>query len=483
MIKKEKVLRGSFFLGVFAFFYAFYMFFYPLTLQTPDDWRYIDYWRDAAFAMLGRGWNPSRVLPETLMPLAAHMGFILGKFWHMSFIKSIAFGLSIMLIAFIMIYFYSFDYMIRQLWKGISIYEELFIDIVFILFHFWIFRSEQIANTYMFDGGNPNTFYFYVIPYLLNCSMCFFWSVYKTKGSNRPVLVNSLLILGLYLAVFSNMFSSEIIVTYAVLNIICYCFNEYSKSKEKKIFVLDLRYELLTVMMWLYSIVAEWMGGRAHSIVDDGEGDNLLSSLIETASYLGNLIKRVNKYYAVITVLLFIYLFVFMIKDRKVREHSCIYSYVYRCIFMGICIWGYQMLLCSVVDPRYIERALISNTYFITIILIDVLAIIHIIMRVPKMMVFAPLFILIVASMLSTSMPTYSGHECWVKREEQLYDYYLDLIAEAELKDAQEITITKPDWYYGTSNEEYDKLLAEYMASTLFKYGITSKKMAISFEQ
>ena len=221
--KRESITRLVYFACVFIILMIFYSIYYPMILSSPDDWRYINYWRDNALVYIGRGWNPARVLPEMLMPLMANIGFSFGRLFGMSFMKSISIGLSLGVVIFICLYIYFFSRMIRKQF-ALDVFQELFAATVFLLIHFWIFRSNTFRNTFLIDGGDPNTYYYYVIPFLLNCTVCFIWSTCdsSTDISIWPEIIKGTWIIAIYLAVFSNMFNSIVIAVYASLRLFIY---------------------------------------------------------------------------------------------------------------------------------------------------------------------------------------------------------------------------------------------------------------------
>lgn len=72
MNKKEKVISFIFLIMISLFFIIFYVVIHPIVLFDSDDWIYCNVSRDAI--PLYRTWNPTRILPEVLMPLCTKMG-------------------------------------------------------------------------------------------------------------------------------------------------------------------------------------------------------------------------------------------------------------------------------------------------------------------------------------------------------------------------------------------------------------------------
>lgn len=68
MSKRDKWFGAICSGAIFAFLFVFFARVHPLMLFDTDDWQYISYSRHAV--PIWGDWNPTRVFPETVMPLA-----------------------------------------------------------------------------------------------------------------------------------------------------------------------------------------------------------------------------------------------------------------------------------------------------------------------------------------------------------------------------------------------------------------------------
>ncbi|SCY21127.1 hypothetical protein SAMN02910451_01746 [Butyrivibrio hungatei] len=487
--KRENITRIAYFAFIFIILMVFYSIYYPMVLCSPDDWRYINYWRDNALVYIGRGWNPARVLPEMLMPLMANMGFSFGRLYGISFLKSVSIGLSLGVVIFICLYIYFFSRMIRRRF-ALDIFQELFIATVFLLIHFWMFRSNTFRNTFLIYGGDPNTYYYYVIPFLLNCTVCFIWNTCDSSAdiSKWPEFVRGIWIIAIYLAVFSNMFNSIVIAVYASLRLLIYIFQSL-KRKNNCLIYKNVKYECAVLVMWIYSLVAELNGGRAHSLIGAGKkGESYISRVVQTFLCSMNLFKKFNKYFLLFSFLLVAYsVLAIIIHKGKTTDVKCGNAvnwpgiYIFVLVFLGL-VYLYQLLLGGFVGSLYIERTMVSNTYLISIVLIDIFALIYIVVNNKNIMVFAPIVTMIMVSMIGTPEPVFSGGYNDSQAYEKLYENYLGAVIDADNKGEAEVVLVAPDWNpISEENIDYYELLAKYMSSTLYKYGMTGKLIKISF--
>ena len=476
-INRDSLYRSIFYVFTGVFLLVFYTRCYPLILASPDDWRYINYWRDFAFATLGRGWNPGRVLPESLMPIGGNLGvYVIGPLVHDSigFIREIAIGVSIPVIIAIVFYLYSFGRLLRKR-LNVGIRTELFLTLVFFLFHFWIFRSAQSHNTYLFDGLSPNLYYFYVIPVLLNFSACFIW-VSIGDGESLKKLApapKSAFWVMIYFSVFSNLFTSVVIAVFAGLRCLITLIWHREDSFKKTLYAV--RYEAVILLMWLYSMAAEAMGGNAAHVTASAEALSFAQKIRNVITDSFELLLKVNKYFALLCAVLIVVLIIRMISNTKLRNDVLFIT------AHAATVYIYQILLGCVVGPEYISRAMVSATFLIDLLILDILAINEIISIKREAVLLAPLFVIVVISMINTREPVFNASASEVIPLERLDGYYVDTVVEADRNGLDTVTISAPKWYPYLPDDP-DGLYSTYISSTLYKYGLTSRKMTILFD-
>lgn len=480
--KREFFIRLAYFAFLYVFLCIFYMKCYPLILSSPDDWRYINYWRDFAFALVGRGWNPGRVLPEVLMPLGARIGvYIVSPILRIGgveagFIDSVALGLALIVTASVLFYLYSFDYFIRKKLSP-DIFRELFLTSFFFIAHFLIFRSSVSGNTYLFDGIVPNLYFYYIIPCLLNFSVCFFWAAFETDEyiSQMSLFPQALFLTAVYFAVLSNMFSSIVIAVYAALRCLRHILKERGLSFG--ISISRLKYELFTLCLWLYSLAAEATGGNARNIIGGGRQRSFISAIPDSILSSFGLFKSMSKYFLLLSAVLILILMVFIIKERRIPELLVFVS------LHLLIVYIYQILLAAAVGSGYISRAMVCATFLVDLILIDVYGLICLIRFKREFMIVAPIMIIIMISLCDTTAPVYTAPSCETASVKKLDEYFIEAIHRADSEGSSEVRIDIPAGYPGIFDDSNTpELYSTYISSTLYKYGITSRLINISFD-
>lgn len=471
--RRTGIIRFCFFAVLTGFTALFFIRMHPLILHTPDDWRYLNYWRDFAFTVIGRGWNPGRVLPEILMPVGAWIGVYFLMPLGTGFVRATAIGLAVIVTLAILLYMLSFDFLIRRK-TGLGLYSELSVTLLFFLMHFWIFRSAQSGNTYLFDGYDPNLYFYYVIPYMLNFSVCFIWYAMGETDGFREItgIKKGLWWLIIYLAVFSNMFVSIILAVFTAIRCLSIVLKNRGKQNLRSIAV-SLRYELAVIVLWLYSLAAEATGGNAGHISEENSV-HFAAAIKDAVAGSIALCKQINKYFAMFVVLMVIILICIMITKKK-SLGTCI----------GIILWGvmdysYLILLCGVVGSEYISRAMVSACYLIPVLLIISLSAVSALELREDLITLMPLVVLIIVSLINTTKPVFAESPGTVRMKEKLDNYFVEEFMQADLAGSNEIRIKIPDWY-AYELEDYD-LYSVYIPSTLYKYGIISGEISCVIE-
>ena len=129
-----------------------------------DDWTYVSSPRPAV--PMPFGWNPTRILPEILMPLAARFGVsCIEPFLH-DYIQSLAIAYALVLSGTIMLYLVCLD---RLLQKAYQLKKERYpLLLMILLWHFLPFCTEKAGWQHMFYASDVNCVFNYTVPGLFN---------------------------------------------------------------------------------------------------------------------------------------------------------------------------------------------------------------------------------------------------------------------------------------------------------------------------
>ena len=251
---------------------------HPIVLFDNDDWSVIS---DARVGLpKWGGWNPIKVLPETFFPICGYFAAyvvnpIVGDYLT-AFTLAAALIVSLFITAYVSL-FIMFAEKVLQLDK----LSTNFFGIIFLLLHFAIFlKHDTQDNLYLFHTTDADCYFNYILPNLLNASLVLFATrIDVTKDFFKHVtFFAAILFFALYLAIFSNVFSSCILAIFIFVELISRV--ELKKFNPKKFFVANKTF-FVFLIFWLISLLFEANGGRAKLIAHE---ENYFLLVSETAS-------------------------------------------------------------------------------------------------------------------------------------------------------------------------------------------------------
>ena len=215
--KKNKFIEIIFFIIIFLFFFIFFAKIHPIVLFDTDDW-YNSIFSRSAIPIIGE-WNPTKVLPEILMPFVVTYGNSFMSLFSNDFMSNMIYVNAFVVSIFITIYISMFYKLIKKR-NSESLVTNILITIIFIIFHFLIFRSSKEDSFYMFHAFDMSCYYHYLIPVLLNCSLVMFYLNHDTFIFKDSKIKTSFMILILYLSIFSNIYSNIVLTSFIGITLI-----------------------------------------------------------------------------------------------------------------------------------------------------------------------------------------------------------------------------------------------------------------------
>lgn len=470
-------------LGVFAFLLVFFLVYRPLTLDNMDDWTYISFTRRAM--PLWNYWNPSRVLPEILMPFGAQLGVWFVLPFTGDYVSAVNIALNVVLCLLITLYICMAAYWLEKqmdIKPGVTV----LLTVLFFILHFKSWMSPWIASQHLFYSWSLTTCYYYTVPALVNIVLVLMIGVRKNGQDfwqDDRLIFKGFLVATLYLAVFSNLFSSVILVAYAG----CCALENAAKAlikKEKPIkWLKENALHIGIVLMWLISAVFELSGGRSRSL--DGE-ESLIDRVKATILLLLETIERMEDMtFWLCTGLIVAGFAAAWFLGRREKEGQHYLALMMRHLFCaGVTLLG-LIVLCAASEPGYIERmdVLIGVVYHI--LLTAVLSLAYLIRRWKKLLMLVPLAVFIFGFDVLYGIDSFAHSTTWqipAKTNTQINQALIHQIMDAENQGLETVTIKVPEGSSKMSNWPYTTNIGGRMLSTLKNHGIVEHLDAIYVE-
>ena len=185
---------------------------HPIVIFDTDDWTYAYRHRDAV--PLWNAWNPARVFPEVFMPLASTIGVyvfypIMGDFFA-SLTLSYAMFTAASMTALV--------YAVHRKFDRSNMGDSLLLIVYFfVIAHFWIFRTSESGNNYMLKSADACTYFYYVIPNLLNAAAVLWYSMDEGLHGSKILgkwKKGAAFVFVVYFCIFSNIWAGVIMGAY-----------------------------------------------------------------------------------------------------------------------------------------------------------------------------------------------------------------------------------------------------------------------------
>ena len=217
-MKKRYALIAN--LLLFAFIYIYFTQISPLFPFDGDDWRCIGGLR-LPFPLWG-AWNPTRVLPETLMGVGGYIAaFLVYPISH-NYVSSIMYVEAFIFSSFVIALFVSYYKLLTRRFK---IGEKLSIasELLFFISFFLLFKHWNQPSYNGFWTVDLACAFFYLIPGMLNATIIMYMEQSSDFFNHFMKLSNlkkGLFILALYFALFSNTQLTIIIASYSFFKLV-----------------------------------------------------------------------------------------------------------------------------------------------------------------------------------------------------------------------------------------------------------------------
>lgn len=389
--KTELLFFGLCFVSLFIFF----SYVHPLVPYDGDDWYFLAAAREP-YPCWG-AWNPVKVLPETVMPLCGYLSAYFLRHIVGDYVSSITVCSALIISSAITVYFYSF-YRLIDLKFDLPLKGSLLSVLLLVLFHFMIFKSHQFNNLYMFYSSNLTCYFHYCLPALVN-SVLVLYLFSIDDFLTIDITKNGMMILALYLAIFSNIYHSVILAVYVFVRLA----RAYFKNSDKhscysisflKEFVRNNCGWFIVMAVWFLSLFFEAHGGRANQI-----GHSIFTlPLKQTLICCGHLLKQISVNFGIV---LFIILWSARVIYLKSKNKDCT-DFMYRDIVvqslfcLGL-VLVYTVLVSAKANPYYMANADVAISFLFYLFVILCFSIAYILKRVPKVIKVFPLICFIIA--------------------------------------------------------------------------------------
>lgn len=478
----EILFLGIIFVGLFLFFVIVH----PPYIFTADDWTYIVQTRKAI--PLLKCWNPTKVLPETLMPLVAEMGIRFFMPLNGDYIASMATAFALLTSVCYTIYFALFYRLARKQF-GLSGGYGMIMGGFIVLMHFLPFMKNMTGNGYMYSSSNVTELFNYTIPALLNTVLVL---VFTKNGSfvekrvnlfiKSPKLSDGMWLLLIYLAICSNMFQSILLTAY-ISGTLLVDFIVELKNRKRLTWESMIQYgreravKLIINISWLCSLFLEAHGGRAKSLK---ESESLLGGVPACIRLFIKIVCELNPFF-IATVILPVGMALFLVIEKRKNMEDLEKRYIR---MLGQYLAGmiitvtYLTLLCAKAGSRYLGRDNVFSGILFYVLLITWISLLYMARRLPAMIICMPVAVYVLCFATVINVRSYYGI-CSADVIKAIGDDILNQVIEADRggKDTMELYVP---FYESADNFPFALYMGGRISNALYAHGIVDRKIEIT---
>lgn len=480
MEKRTRFYKALWYLAAFGFLFIWFSRIYPLVPYDGDDWQYLSYVRKAI--PLWKDWNPSRVLPEVLMPLCGAVAAFVVTPLTGDYIRSVTLVSALVVSGSIVVYLRCFARLMERRFS-MSGPSAILLSMLFLVLHFLVMRFQDSYNNYLFLCNDLTCYYFYLIPALLNCSLVMWMMAGFNQDLAREGILEKqgLFVVAVYFAIFSNLPESVILAIYAGVRLLLAFVKDWKSPHFWKPFLRQNMPELLIVAAWFVSAIFELNGGRASA--DMGYRLPPLPGLKETVHRFCRMVFYSNRFFLLFAFLVVIAAIALLASTKqKGSREKVVLSTAGELILCAALMVAAIVILCVKVDVCNINRSeYVFGIYFYGFLLLFT-ALAYLLHRCPKLILALPFAICILASSVITPNKTFLSanyQDCDSRVCIAIINDVIDQLRTAQEAGYSEATIHVPV-SESDDNWPLSSFAGDMMAPTLYDHGVLSRTIQVT---
>lgn len=481
-IKRPYIIIG---ILVFLSMFIYYYIAHPLYIYDVDDWLYIGSVRHVWPSV--NQWNPTKILPETMMPLISAIGAWVVYPITGDYIQALSWVYAVFTASIITCYFIMIAHVVKKV-TDIQGWPLFLLIFVFFLLHFFLYLKNDSGNMHFFWVGNVNCIFNYLLSALWNFGCCLFF--YKKKGicKQDKIIQNGLVIFVVYLAINSNLWHSIIFMSYVGAELLANLILKILDGKKNNTrlhwriireYVEENIFGLAAICVWLISMLFEINGSRAQWNVESG-----LKIKEAIKAFLYSLSEvRVEAWIALgaLNIVCIIVLCKQIIKDRNVKAREFLVDQAKNSLCLGVTIL-YLILLAAKVSPAYLENSGVMISWMIWVLFISMLSAAYVIKTNEKVVAIMSLIAYMMIFETFVDRKDYAQNYASLQPPnviKALDDDIINQVKIAEENGEDAVTVYIP--VKGTGGWPISpSMIQTRISNALYYHGVTKKKMIIS---
>jgi len=478
---------------VFATMLIFFTFISPSVPYDADDWNYLSKFPVTPIpAPPFDTWNPSRIFPEHLMPVAGYFSSFVVYPLTGDYILSISITTALLLSIFLAVFYLSLYRLFLSLDNNKS--ACAIIGLFAMALCFALLKRRTAENLHLFIVYSLNLHYFYTLPNILNSIVVCELMRLHVKGSLSLKSIPRkapLLIILLYFCVFSMLFSTLTLLAFAVSVLLFKFIDSVFRRKEKlllrlKHFGVDSwkhsNIAAVSVVLILYAMVAESFGGRARW--DNGStfsgsvfSAGFISRMFEASQSLLGFVRTFNTQVFVIIALIVILAVGAYIYYRKRAPEPAIVKAAQASFLSCVIAFLSVILVSGKGGTQYADDIRSVYSVFFFAILFVSLAAVYLCKNIPVVRKLFPLAVVLVILIAVNAKWPYAYTYERTHTQSLLIDSYIEKAVEADKNGDSIVELKVPEYTASRNWPIHLDSWGEAFSNTLYSHHVTSGRI------
>ncbi len=484
-MKRERWIHYIFVLGIFFGLFVFFYVAHPLILSDADDWYYASHWR-RPLHVWGE-FNSIKLFPETLMAVCSLIAANVVMPFRHDYLMALALVYGAVTALFITVYVIGISTLIKAFGR-VSVYVSDMLAFCFLMLHFLMYKDEWSQNVHLLWAHDVTCLFHYTLTTVLGaCLVMFFIKKEIADGEDVSAKIwngdygfvkAGVLLLLVYLAIFSNMFNNIVLSAFAGIHALVALilggdknvpFSDRLKGWFRKKWLF-----IVIVIAWLVAVVFQLHDPRNEIARSQGAASSFSGAV---STYFKNYFS-VNKMAALFLV---IFSAIFIVSAIQNKDRLSTFGRAITEIALSFFITSlYLIILCGASSPAYLGRSDVKIGLFFYVLLGIVLAFGWAVgeSKGGKLAIVLPVAVFILGSQSLNYCKSFSDYNMNGFSYEQELAISTDLIEQftnADEKGLDEFelhVIVNPD---ADDNWPYPSYSGDLVGDALFRHGMISR--------
>lgn len=460
-----------FFTSTLLFLFVFFTQINPIAIFEMDEWTHNTVTR-RMLPQVG-AWNPSRILPEITIPTVGSISaMIIAPLLQSDYITAQVTGHALFISAAIA-FFISYVALFMKNTLEISTRNAISLSTIALILCLLIFKTKEAGNLSILTPDNIILFYFYTLPAMLCIGICLKLHALQLKPESGRF--HGWLLLGIYLALFSNLFTSSILAAWSLASLrLSRTKSSFTKKKSTSFLVGNWKL-ILILAIWISSFALEATGGRSENFQN-------IDLIVNIKLSVKTLLKT---FLATNTVAIaFLIIGVAKALTCAVSHKDILSKSLYqKLIITTILTTLFEVLLSARVDPKKLSSVHLSGIIMLMIFVTAIIGWSQILKKSAKATNLIPILIGVMIFEASpfnaTTFQPINPPKINGLVAQNISRDIINQIVEAEKsgKEAIEVKIPK---FTGSNNYPISTKISHHLESVILKHNITTRPIKIT---